>query len=173
MKSTMSIFMASIGFVALCCVGYFVFYLHGGFGPAYGRVFSLKDFNVEAKSVLAKSLRFSSSNEIQFKNASVIGGKDWRLLVCFETSVANLESLVKSLSFPTRAGGMEDVSLEEPALAWWKIQRNPENTILLAKDGCTGLIIVKEDARRRVFMYTDGGPSRFPPEMWTLFENQQ
>jgi len=173
MKKMVQVFLVSIGLVAIIAVGYWFFYLHGGFGPLYGRVFSLTDLNAEAKSVLERSLQLSPFSEIQFKHASVVGGKDWHLYVCFETPKTNWESCLKSVSFTTRKEREQDAPFEMPALSWWKIEKEKVDSILLATDSYTGLIILNDDALRRVYMYTDGGPSGFLPEVWNLFKSQQ
>ena len=168
------IFMIGFVFIAMLVVGFGIVCVTGAFGKRSGNVFSITNFNAEAETVLVKCLRISPSKEIQFKHASMLGGKDWTLYVCFETSQTEWESLLKSVAFTTRIGRERDVPFEMAALPWWEIEKEKVDSILCATEGYTGIIILKnEGGVRRVFIYTDGGPSRFPQGVWNLFKSQQ
>lgn len=172
-KTRKRVIMIGIGCFVMLAVGFGIVCLNGAFGNRSGNVFSLTNFDAEAKSVLAKCLRINPSSEIQFKHASMIGGKDWTLYVCFEVSKADWESFLKSVSFATRKGRERDVPLEMPSLPWWKIEKEKVDSILCATEGYTALIAANDDSVWRVFIYTDGGPSGFPKGVWNLFKNQQ
>jgi hypothetical protein len=166
--------MISLVLIAMLVVGFGIVCLNGAFGKWTGNVFSITSFDAEAKAVLVKSLRINSSNEIQFKHASMLGGKDWTLYVCFEVSQAKWESFLKSVSFTTRNGRERDVPFEMSALPWWKIEKEKVDTFLCATEGYTAIIALKdENGVRRVFIYTDGGRWGFPKDVWNLFKNQQ
>jgi hypothetical protein len=162
--------------IAICVIlaaGFGIVWLESPFGNRNGNVFSLTNFDAEGMSVLTNCLRISPSSEIQFKHASMVGGKDWTLCVCIEVSKAGCESLLKSVSFTTRKGLDRDVPLEKAALPWWKIEKEKVDTVLRATEGYTALIVVNDDPVQQVFIYTDGGSSGFSKEVWDLFENQQ
>ena len=170
------IVMGIVSFVILAAVlgiVYLIVCLNGGFGNRSGNVFSLSNFDAEAKSVLAKCLRITPSNEIQFKHASMVGGKDWTLYICFEASKADWESVLKTVSFTTRKGQGREVCFEMPALPWWKVEKEKVSSILCATEGYAVLVVVNEGEVRRVFIYTDGGPFGFPQSVWKLFKSQQ
>jgi len=176
MKKTRKRFlMISLVLIAMLAVGLGIV-LNGAFGERSGNVFSVTNFNAEAKAVLAKTLRVNSnsSDGIQFKHASMLGGKDWTLYMCVEASQAGWESFLKSVSFTTRNGRERDVPFEMSALPWWKIEKEKVDAILCTTEGYTAIIALKdENGVRRVFIYTDGGRSGFPKDVWNLFKNQQ
>jgi hypothetical protein len=167
--------MLTIGFIigALLLVGFGIVCLNGAFGKREGNVFSLTNFDAQTKAVLGKCLRFSTPNEIQFKHASMLGGKDWTLYVCLDASKSDWERLLKSMPFTTRKGRETEVPLEMSAIPWWKIDKEEVDSILCATEGYTGMIILNENEMCRVFIYTDGGPSGFPHGVWGLFKSQR
>jgi hypothetical protein len=159
-----------MGFVL--AVGFGVGFLNEAF--QYGTVIPIKNFDAGAKAVLIKSLRINASEEIQFKHASMLYGKDSTLYVCFEASQAKWESFLESVSLATRAGRLRDAPFEIPAMPWWKIEMEKVDSIVRATEGYTVIIALKDEGGvRRVFVCTDGGRSGFPKDLYDLLKNQQ
>ena len=172
MKARRRLLMISFALVAVLVVGLGGVYLKEAL--RYGNVFSIKNFDAEAKSVLVESLRINFTNQIEFKHASMLGGKDWTLYVCFEIPQTEFENLLKSVTFTTRNGRERDVPFEMAALPWWKIQKENINAVLCATEGYTAMITLKtESGVWRVFAYTDGGRAGFPKAVWDLFKSQR
>jgi hypothetical protein len=167
-KTQKQIIMTSLVVIAMLVVG---------FGIAWGltgNVYSVTNFDAGAKAVLIKSLRINASEEIQFKHASLLYGKDSTLYVCFEVSHAKWESFLESVSFATRAGRVWDVPFEIPGMPWWKIEMEKVDSIARATEGYTVIIALKDESGvRRVFICTDGGQSRFSKDLYDLLKYQE
>lgn len=172
MRMRQRFFMISFALVTALVVGLGAIYLKGAL--RYGNVFSIKSFDAKAKFILVESLHINFTNQIEFKHASMLGGKDWTLYVCFEIPQTELENLLKSVTFTTRNGRDRDVPFEMAGLPWWKIEKENIDVVLCATEGYTAMIGLKsESGRRCVFAYTDGGRAGFPKAVWDMFKKQQ
>jgi hypothetical protein len=174
MKKQKQIIMTSLVVIAMLVVGFGMAWVLSAFGGLTGNVYPVTNFDAGAKAVLIKSLRINASEEIQFKHASLLYGKDSTLYVCFEASQAKWESLLESASFATLAGQVEDVPFDIPGMPWWKIEMEKVDSIVRATEGYTVIIALKDESGvRRVFICTDGGQSSFPKDLYDLLKNQQ
>ncbi len=149
----------------------FTFCSNWAFGRKHGNVFSTSDFEGGARSILLGSLRIRLIDQMELKHASMVGGKDWTLFMCFELPETMWDDLLGSVNFSTRKGQESDTFFESAALPWWKIDRDSVEAVLCATEGYTSIIAVRAGkGRLRIFAYTDGGPEGFRKDVWSLFK---
>lgn len=155
-----------IGILSVALLNIFIHL--GGWDPLLKSI-SLKRFDAETDSILAKALRIRPSPKFEFKHASMHGGKDVNLYVCVEVSSADLDSFLAAITFPTREGRAQDIPLVR-GLPWWKIEEERIDSVIRASDRFTILVVLNYDERKRIFIFTDDGPSGFSRELWSVFK---
>jgi hypothetical protein len=139
-------------------------------------IYNLKDKDdINVRLTLENSFRVKFPSNMIIKNVSLVGGKDWILYAKFQTENNQLDFFKNNIRFKYKLVEKDKrifkTDYKNIHLPWWFVDETKVNFIIEDPHSFAKMIIVREnDKDVSIFLYTDGGRTRFPGELWDIFD---